>query len=360
MLRKPVSFPGAVLLFILALLLGWIVVTIFKPSSGVQFAPGPTLTPAPSRAVIANNLGLHEIWRRTIGPTYGSTNVSVPVMAVADHTLVMPVMPRNGTRVIALDARDGQPLWSLRVFTLDVATPPISVDTLYADAELVYIAVPYKIFGTRLRDGSLVWETEELPGHTGYFIYPEINSNTLQVHSDEVKLYSIQADTGQIKSVQKYPDGFLFEVSGASYSTTPIELICTDASSGQQRWKISTSGSVRRWPVFFQPDLMIFEAGWGTASTLAAVNTAAGNILWQTPRDIASNFVVQGNAVYSIDINGVLTTRDAVDGREVGQMKFSGAPLDVDHATQYWVAASDSMLFVYFGDSQELIAFVRD
>jgi len=117
--------------------------------------------------------------------------------------------------------------------------------------------------------------------------------------------------------IEKYPDGFLFEVSGASYSTTPIELICTDASSGQQRWKISTSGSVRRWPVFFQPDLMIFEAGWGTASTLAAVNTAAGNILWQTPRDIASNFVVQGNAVYSIDINGVLTTRDAVDGREV-------------------------------------------
>jgi outer membrane protein assembly factor BamB len=105
---------------------------------------------------------------------------------------------------------------------------------------------------------------------------------------------------------------------------------------------------------------MVFEAGWGTASTLAAVNATSGHVLWQTPRDIASNFVVQGNAVYSIDINGILTARDAVDGHEVGQIKFSGMLLDVDHATQFWVAASDSLLFVYFGDSQELIALARD
>lgn len=153
---------------------------------------------------------------------------------------------------------------------------------------------------------------------------------------------------------------FLFEVSGANYSTTPSGLICTDASTGQQRWKVATSGDVRRWPVFFQPDLMIFEAGWGTASTLAAVNTTSGQILWQTPRDTASNFIIQGNEVYSIDINGVLAARDAVDGHEVGQIKFSGPQLDVDHAAQYWVAASDTMLFAYFGDSQELIAFACD
>jgi hypothetical protein len=355
------SFPSTVLLIISALLLGWIGVTIFKPSSRVQFAPGPTLTPAPSRTVIANNLGWHEIWRRTVGPIYGSKNVSVPIMAVAGHTLVTPVMPTDGTRVIAIDVRDGQTLWSLHVLIPDwPPTPPLGVDTLYADSKRVYIAVPTKIFGTQLSNGSLVWETNVLPGHTGYYVYPEIHDNNLQVYSNEVKLYSIQADTGQIMSVQKYPDGFLFEVSGASYSTTAIDLSCTDASSGQQRWKIATSGDVRRWPVFFQPDRMIFEAGWGTASTLAAVNTTSGHILWQTPKDIASNFVVQGNAVYTIDINGVLTSRNAVDGHEVGQMKFSGAPPDVDHATQYWVAASDSMLFVYFGDSQELIAFVRD
>jgi outer membrane protein assembly factor BamB len=224
---------------------------------------------------------------------------------------------------------------------------------------MVYIAVPFKIFGNRLNDGSLVWNTDELPRHTGYYIYPEVRDNTLQTYSNEVKLYSIQANTGHIESVQKYPDGFLFEVSGARYSTTPVSLICTDASTGQQRWKVTTS-DVRRWPVFFQSDLMIFEAGWGTASTLAAVNTTSGQILWQTLRDIASNFVVQGNAVYSIGINGALTARNAADGHEVGQITFSGTLLDVDHATQYWVSASDSMLFVYFGDSQELIAFARD
>jgi outer membrane protein assembly factor BamB len=182
----------------------------------------------------------------------------------------------------------------------------------------------------------------------------------LQVYSDEVKLYSFQADTGQTKTVQKYPYGFLFEVFGAGYFTTPQGLICIEAITGQQRCRISAIDNVRRWPVFFQSDLMILEEGWGTASTLAAVNTDAGNILWQTPRDIASNFVVQGNTVYSIDTNAVLTARDAVDGREIGQLRFRGARLDVDHAAQYWVAGNDSMLFVYFGDSQELIAFARD
>jgi outer membrane protein assembly factor BamB len=281
-------------------------------------------------------------------------------MAVTGHTLVVPSMPTDVTRVVAMDVRNGQVLWSLRVFIPDWPTPSIGVDTLYADSEMVYIAVPFKIFGNRLNDGAPVWNTDELPGHTGYFIYPEVQDNTLQTYSNEVKLYSIEADTGQIKSVQKYPDGFLFEVSGVNYSTSLQGLVCTDARTGQERWKVTTSGNVYRWPVFYQPDLMIFEAGWGTISTLAAVNTTSGQMLWQTSRDIASNFVIQGSAVYSIDINGTLVARDAADGHEVGQIQFSGTPLDVDHAMQYWVAASDSMLFVYFGDSQELIAFASD
>ncbi len=360
MLRKPISFLSAVLLIILTLLLGWIGVTIFKPSSGVQLTPAPTLTPAPPRTVLANDLGLHEIWRRTVGPIYGASNVSVPIMAVTGSTLVIPSMPTDGTQLVAIDVRNGQILWSLHVLIPDSPAPPIGVDTLHADSERVYIAVPFKIFGIRLSDGALIWTTDELPGHTGYYIYPEVRNNTLQIYSNEVKLYSIKADTGHIESVQKHSDGFLFEVSGANYSTTPVDLTCTDASTGQQRWKVATTGDVRRWPVFFQPDLMIFEAGWGGASTLAVVNTTSRQILWQTPRDIASNFVVQGNTVYSIDTGGVLTARDAVDGHEVGQIKFSGTPLDVDHATQYWVTSTDSMLFVYFGDSQELVAFARN
>ena len=208
MLRKPVSFPSAVLLIILALLLGWIGVTIFKPSSGVQFTPAPTLTPAPSRTVQANNLGMHEIWRRTVGPIYGSSNVSVPIMGVKGHTVVVPSMPSDGTRVAAIDVRNGQVLWSVHVFIPDRATPPIGVDTLYADSKMVYIAVPFKVFGLQLSDGAPVWNTDELPGHTGYYIYPEVRNNTLQTYSDEVKLYTIQAAIGQINSIQKYPDGF--------------------------------------------------------------------------------------------------------------------------------------------------------
>jgi hypothetical protein len=121
MLHKPISFPSALLLIILALMLGWIGVTIFKPSSGVQFTPVPTLTPAPPRIVLASNLGLHEIWRRTVGPIYGSTDVSVPIMAVSGHTLVMPIMPTDGTRITAFDVRNGQFLWSFRVFLPDSA-----------------------------------------------------------------------------------------------------------------------------------------------------------------------------------------------------------------------------------------------
>lgn len=257
-------------------MISWIGVTIFKPSLGIQFTPAPTLTPAAPRTVIANNLGWREIWRRTIGPIYGSRNVSVPIMAVTGYTLVVPSMPTDGTRVVAIDVRNGQVLWSLRVFIPDRATPPIGVDTLYADSERVYIAVPSKIFGMRLSDGSPVWSIDEPPEHTGYFIYPEVQDNTLQIYSNEVKLYSIQADTGQIKSVQKYPDGFLFEVSGVNYSTTLQGLACTDARTGQERWIVTTSGDVYRWPVFFRPDLMIFEAGWGNTSTLAAVNTTSG------------------------------------------------------------------------------------
>lgn len=359
MLHKSMNFFGAVLLILLALLIGWIGVATLQSPSEVRFPPSPTLTPAPPHAIVSNHLEWHEVWRRTVGASYGAPEAGTSIMAVSGHILVMPIMGPDVTQLTAFDVHNVQTVWTLLVF-IDRAGPPIEVDTLYADSTLVYFAVPPRIFAARLSDGSPLWKTGDLRTHTGYFIYPEIKDKTLQVYSDEVNLYNLQADTGQIKSVQKYPDGFLFEVSTSDYFTTPEDLTCTDASTAQQRWRVATSGSVRRWPVFFHPDLMIFEAGRNAGATLTAVNADSGQVLWKTPADIASNFVIEGNAVYSISVAGVLTTRAVKDGHETGRLTFSGGRLDVDHASQYWVTADDSRMFVYFGDSQELIALARD
>ena len=70
---------------------------------------------------------------------------------------------------------------------------------------------------------------------------------------------------------------------------------------------------------------------------------------------MASNFVVANDSLYGIDLDARLVQRDIETGEELGYIQFT--PERVDTSTnRYRVAVDGEMVFVFFSDSQELIA----
>lgn len=286
---------------------------------------------------------------------------------VANSIIVLPIFS-DKTHLAAFDAGNGQSLWSQRLVTPQYPDDLQSVDSMYVDAERVYVAVPLVIRSFRLADGHPMWMTESLPAHAGYDIYPGTQNGILQVYStlEDRLVYNIDADSGQIRSIEQYSRTLVATTASVQYHDGvksrggPTNLFGVDSHTGNVLWRSSVKGAVRGWPVFISPEETIISTG-SLLQTISAINPTSGEVIWQSPEaSVISNFVVMDNAVYSITPGAALIAQDTLTGRSIGRIQFGGGPLDATDANEDFVFADHSMLFVYFGDSQELIAFARN
>ena len=99
----------------------------------------------------------------------------------------------------------------------------------------------------------------------------------------------------------------------------------------------------------------------GIFPKLQAINTNTGDQIWEYNEKLVSNIGLSQGIIYAIQIDGDLVAIDPNTGREIGYVKFSPLRTETTSRTKaYWVATTDKNVFVYFGDSRELIAFSID
>lgn len=320
--------------------------------------PGPSPTHGPSHTLTSSTLAWKETWRRQVGPSY----TSVPLLAASGDLLTLPIWGEGETIVLALSALDGHTLWTQKATDLDFPDRQIRVvSSLFAGSNVVYVALPFAVQALRLEDGQLAWTTRRLPEHTSYYLFPAPNDGAIRLYGitgSKTVLYDIGIDDGQIKFVEEYPTRVVLKTDTVECVEDALDLQCVD-SGVLSRWNVSTRGSVRPWPTYVDSSVMLFASG-PHLSSLTAVDPASGRVVWQTPEDIVSNFTTIDDVVYTLEFDTSLVARDAFTGREVGRMQLGGGPLDVESGAEYWVTAADDRLYVYFGDSQELIAFSPD
>lgn len=345
---------GILIAGLILVVLTRIPVLIFESLS--QSLSIPTATLSPSHQIVSSDLQLREAWRRVIGPIYTMGVGHGPV--IANGIIVLPIFGDN-TRLVAFDLQNGQMFWSQKLVTPQYPDDPQSVDSLYVDTGRVYVAVPFVIRSFRLADGQPIWMTESLPGHAGYDIYPSVEDETIQVYSTltDRLIYYINANDGDIRSIETYSRTLLFKAGAVEYHDDLRSLFSVDSATGNVLWRSTVKGPVRGWPVFVNPETMIVATG-SLLKTISAVDLTSGQVMWRTPEaSVTSNFVVVDDIVYSVTPGAALAAQDALTGRSIGQIQFSGGPLNATDANEDFVFADHSMLFVYFGDSQELIAF---
>ncbi len=91
---------------------------------------------------------------------------------------------------------------------------------------------------------------------------------------------------------------------------------------------------------------------------LAGINLKTGEILWRRPNEFYSNFVIANDLLYVISKESKIVILAPQTGETVGFAEL--LPREVD--TTYWISAiavNESMLYIHFFDSGELIAFER-
>lgn len=90
---------------------------------------------------------------------------------------------------------------------------------------------------------------------------------------------------------------------------------------------------------------------------LLVLELESGQIRWQKS-GFVSNAAVIGNTVYAIANNGSISAYDLISGQRLGEVEVKPSVTDT-HLYSYALIANekDQLLYAYYGDSEEILAF---
>lgn len=342
------------------ILTGFLISSVACSSQGDRALPiQPPLIS--SRSVTDVNLPFHEQWRRSSLLLF---NTESDRLHVYGNQLFFVSYEDDGItgRLEALNAKNGALLWKTEPL-------PFSVDSLAVDAKRLYLALDRKILAYDLSTGKVLWEDVLLGGRTTYQIYPM--DSTLLVYSEE----DISSDGDEEQVIRKYDSqsgllisterininqknsSLLLKTLTYDYWTDGKTLWVLDNLTQQEQWKVAIDNPVEYQPLLIDSKL-IFASG--IFSDVIGVDNISGHQVWKYGDKIVSNLTARGGIIYVVRTDAAIVCIDSATGEEVGYIDIEPRVTETSSRSHaYLITASEDMLFVYYGDSQELIAFSR-
>ncbi len=249
-----------------------------EANNQISFYAPPALSPDDTQLIVG---GFNHILY-SLNPDNGSEQwrfeeSRYPYIAGALITEDSIYAPTNGNLLYALD-RKGNKRWEFKTQAPVWATPVYD-----PSCRCIYVAcLDHFIYAVRVRDGSLLWQTERLEGAIA----------STPVLSDEGILYFgtfgnlLHAfDTRSKADIWTYTSSNWIWGSPLLVEDQVIltdlggNLIALDAKSGAERWKISTAAAITAAPVRIGDALYIGNE----AGDLYAIDLN-GNPIWQQPK----------------------------------------------------------------------------
>lgn len=314
-----------------------------------------------TRTVTDVNLPFHEQWRRSNLLLF---NTEADRLYVYGNQLFFVSYEDGGTtsRLEALNAKTGTLLWKTEPL-------PYLTNSLAIDGQRLYLALSSKIIVYDLSTGKVLWEDALLGGRTTYRVYPM--GETLLVYSEE----DISPDGYEEQVVRKYnsQNGFLRSVDRINISQKNSSLLLktpdfdywTDIKSlwsinkkvNQEQWKIKIDNRVEYEPLLIDSKLTFAS---GIFSDVICVDNISGRQIWKYGDKIVSDLVARQGIIYAIRTDAAIVGIDSTTGKEMGYIGVEPRVTETSSRSHaYLIAMSEDMLFAYYGDSQELIAFSR-
>lgn len=315
----------------------------------------------PPRTITDINLPFHEQWRRSNLLLFNTESDRLHVYG--DQLFFVSYEDDGRTRKLeALNAKNGELLWSTQPL-------PFSVDSLALDAKRLYLALDRKIIVYELSTGEVLWEEPLVGGRTTYWVYP-LDSKVLVYSEEDVAL-----DGGEEQVIRTYKSqsGFLIETdrtnimqknsslllktSTFDYRTDGEMLWAINSETQQEQWKVAIDNRIEYQPLLVDSKL-IFASG--IFSDMIGIDNISGRQIWKYEDKIVSDLTTYNEIVYAIRADAAIVAVDSTTGEGVGYIDIEPRVTETSSRSHaYLIVVSEDMLFVYYGDSQELIAFSR-
>lgn len=323
----------------------------------------PTPTAMPPRAIASSSLSLHEIWRESLQMRLGfgsASNPSTRTLVVTSKAVYVveydpsPSAPLAPWRVAALDTRTGTLLWTTQPLEL--------VDDMAVSASLLFVASSSGVHAYDVTTGHQTWVSNQPPPeHQAYSLFFDESQLKLIVIGGRGNLFSvISSESGTVGDLIESKDGVVMFDSQYRYKWSGREFWLADISTDIAKWTLPLASTVPPWPIIKrEEDILVLpsvtsRAGW---HSVTVVDRASGKTKWQCSDCYASDVAVDSGTLYAISRDGSLAAYDLKTGQLRGTVQFAGGRVMEPLNTQYSVAAANGFVFLYFGDSHELIAF---
>lgn len=313
-----------------------------------------------TRTVTDVNLPFHEQWRRSNLLLF---NTDADRLYVYDNQLLFVSFEDGGNtrRLKALNAETGTVLWETEPL-------PFYANSLAIDAQRVYLALSSKIIVYDLSTGEVLWEDALLGGRTTYRVYPM--GETLFIYSDE----DISPNGGEELVIRKYDSksGLLIDLNRININQKDASLLLKTSvyeywTNGEmlwvvnedrsEAWKVLIENRVTYQPLLADP-ILVFASG--IFSDVIAIDNLSGRQIWKYRNKIVSDLAAKSGVIYAIRTDAAIVAIDLATGEEIGYISIEPHVTETStRSNAYLITVSEDMLFVYYSDSQELIAFSR-
>lgn len=315
-------------------------------------ASTPIPTPSGSHQIISSGLNLVEVWRYQAGYAEFPLQFNPPPLIIARDKVVLSTyvdFRYRGDQDSFLTARaldSGKVLWQTRYSGVGYGT---KVHFSYFDDKLnrIYLQYSFSIGAFDAETGKQLWVTPNLGDHTTYLFAHEQQDGILTVISNTDEVLTFDPHDGRLLSRQKATYFLTMTHEG-----TEIAI----PQTSEFKWAFDCYRPVI-WPTFVGNEDLLLEC-IGPTYMLYRANYKTGATVWSFPRRFVSNYAIRGNMLYIMDEFTQLGEIDMETGAFVGFMifdnKFTKSTIS---QRPFWVAIQDPYLFIYFGDTQELVAF---
>lgn len=277
-----------------------------------------TPTPIPhssSKQIITASLPLREIWRWSGAIDDG------PMVVFSEDKIILASWEYHGHKLLALDAQTGNTIWESEYIR--------NLSSVQADGNRVYAGAITYVQAYDLHTGRALWKGAEQPTFRrgGLYVYPK--GEQLEVYDFvEGRLHILNAQTGESLNV-------------------------IDKGWQPEFW-------AHTWPIVIGDS--IFS---GTDNEIYARNLESKEVNWQTNDKYVSNIAYGDGLIYAIRNDASIVGLDYETGQIVGAIEMKPNQTNQDdqtlgHVTYYNIAASESFVAAYYGNSRELIVFQRE
>jgi outer membrane protein assembly factor BamB len=266
------------------------------------------------------------------------------------------VVHMDGNWLKFVDADQGNQKWAVKLEG--------RIDSMVTDGRIVYVVgkAGQIVEGYNLQTGELAWKANTtLPGHTGYYL--QLQDNNLYAYEAIDLVYVFDTESGELVNKLRVPG-----IGQKPFTLLQLENKDWLQSDGKQIiltrneeviWRTNLAGPPQKFPQIYDDMLIVrFENDRTVFGGLVGLDLTTGKLVWEHPGEFYSNFVIADNLLYVISKEAEILLLDPKTGQTVGVAELLPSSVDTFHPISA-ISVNESMLYVYFTDSQELIAFKR-